>query len=273
MSHFADPGRPDRTGSGGGDPHLDTGAMALHALPDDEAERFLNHLDGCPSCTLELAGFRETLALVGATDAQAPPARLRSAVLTAVRQVPQLPPLVAGQGRTRHRAPDAPEGAEGAGSRATARAHRVWYRRPATWLTAAAAAIVVAFGAVAVVRSVAPAPDQQVALSECVSSAADARVLDPSDQDGVVRFAPSCGAAVVDVSGLPALPNGRTYQLWVLAGDQARSVTLLDSAAQGRAQQWTAVTRPGDTAIGITDEPAGGSPQPTSTPLWAVALT
>lgn len=268
MSHFADPGRPDRSGSDGGDPHLDTGAMALHALSDEEAERFLEHLDGCPSCTLELAGFRETLAMVGATSSQVPPARLRSSVLAAVRQVPQLPPVVAGSGRTRHRAAETPE------SPATARAHRAWFRRPASWLTAAAAAVVLALGTVAVVRSVAPAPDQQVALADCVSSAADTRVLDPIEQGGgVVRFAPSCGAAVVDVSGLPALPGGRTYQLWVLAGDQARSVTLLDSAAQGQAQEWTAITRPGDTAIGITDEPAGGSPQPTSTPLWAVALT
>ncbi|TKV57793.1 hypothetical protein FDO65_16800 [Nakamurella flava] len=260
MTHFADPGR---TGTDGTDPHLDTGAMALHALSDEEAERFLDHLDGCSSCALELQGFRETVALLGSTFAQAPPASLRTSVLAAARRTPQLPPVVADQAR--HRAPAGP---------ARAKAARAWYQRPAAWLTAAAAAAVLAVGTFGVVRSVTPTPDTQVALADCVSAAPDTRVLNPgAAADGVVRFAPSCGAAVVDVSGLPALPSGRTYQLWVLAGDQARSVTLLDTAATGQSQEWTATTRAGDTAIGITAEPTGGSPQPTSAPLWAVTLT
>lgn len=260
MTHFVTTTEP---GGDGGDPHLDTGAMALHALPDAEAERFLDHLDGCPSCALELAGFRETVALLGSTFAQAPPAALRSSVLSAVRRVPQLPPIVADP--PRHRATDRP---------AAARAARAWYRRPVTWLTAAAAAAVLAVGTVGVVRSVSPQPDAQVAMSDCVAAAPDARVLDPgADAQGVVRFAPSCGGAMVDVAGLPALPDGRTYQLWVLSGDQARPVTVLDTAATGQAQEWAASTQPGDTAIGITAEPAGGSPQPTSAPLWSVALT
>lgn len=265
MTHFGPPAGPPRVdpSDDGGNPHLDTGAMALHALPDDEAERFLDHLDGCPSCAMELAGFRETVALLGSTFAQAPPASLRTSVLSAVRRTPQLPPVVAGEARHL-----APEGG------ARAKAARVWYRRPVAWMTAAAAAAVLTVGTIAVDRATSPAPDQQVALADCVAGATDTRVLDPgAGADGAVRFAPSCGAAVVDVSGLPALAEGRTYQLWVLAGDRARSVGVLDTAAAGRAQEWTATTGPGDTGIGITSEPAGGSPQPTSAPLWAVSLT
>jgi hypothetical protein len=134
------------------------------------------------------------------------------------------------------------------------------------------AAVVIGGGVVVAVNRTSNPPDQQVALEQCVQQAGDAQVLKPADAQGEVRYAPSCGAALVDVSGLRDLPADRTYQLWVLAGSNARSVTLLNQAADGQPQVWAAPTQAGDTAIGITEEPATGSPQPTSPPIWAVAL-
>jgi len=150
---------------------------------------------------------------------------------------------------------------------------RPWYRRPAAFIAAAVAAAVIGGGVLVAVNRASSPTDPQVALEQCVQQAGDAQVLKPADAtQGEVRFAPSCNAALVDVSGLRDLPADRTYQLWVLAGSNARSVTLLNQAADGQPQIWAAPTQAGDTAIGITEEPAAGSPQPTSSPIWAVTL-
>ena len=75
------------------DMHLDTGALALNALPDDEAAEVEAHLATCDSCPAELAGFRETVALLGSVAAEAPPASLRRAIMARIAVTPQLPPL------------------------------------------------------------------------------------------------------------------------------------------------------------------------------------
>ncbi len=311
------------------DPHLNTGALALDAMPDDEASDATAHIEECESCAAELAGFLETAALLGSVAAEVPPASLRRAVMAGIAITPQLPPIVGHPERRapRHAQPDdasepsgeqptaptsgvpgppASQGSGGAltegGTQSTGGAlteggtqteggaltdgddrHqgpqagnvvpiRRWYRRPGALIAAAVAAVVIGGGAVIAVNRTSAPPDQQVALHECVDQAGDAQVLKPADGGGEVTFAPSCDAALVDVSGLRDLPADRTYQLWVLAGSSARSVTLLSQAAAGQQQIWMAPTQAGDTAIGITEEPAAGSPQPTSAPIWAVSL-
>ena len=76
------------------DLHLDTGAMALGALPDDESEAVQAHLVTCESCSAELAGFRETVAMLAAVSAEVPPTSLRRAVMARIAVTPQLPPLM-----------------------------------------------------------------------------------------------------------------------------------------------------------------------------------
>jgi len=270
------------------DPHLNTGVLALDAMPDEEATEAIAHIEDCESCAAELAGFLETAALLGSVASEVPPAALRRAVLAAIAVTPQLPPVVglherhARQG-PRHAQPDdeatvptptpsptVPDTPPTSGTVVPLR--RPWYRRPAAFIAAAVAAVVIGGGVVVAVNRTSNPPDQQVALEQCVQQAGDAQVLKPADAQGEVRYAPSCGAALVDVSGLRDLPADRTYQLWVLAGSNARSVTLLNQAADGQPQVWAAPTQAGDTAIGITEEPATGSPKPTSDPIWAVAL-
>src|SRR6478609_452131 len=75
------------------DMHLDTGALALNALPDDEAAEVEAHLATCDSCSAELAGFLETVALLGSVAAEAPPASLRRAIMAQTADPPQLPQL------------------------------------------------------------------------------------------------------------------------------------------------------------------------------------
>ena len=71
---------------------------------------------------------------------------------------------------------------------------------------------------------------------------------------------------------LPAAPRGRTYQLWAVPKGKAPiSMGTFNTDAGGRAT----LVLPVDPTIthlgfidfcGLTEEPAGGSPQPTETP-------
>ena len=69
------------------EPHTMVGAYALDALEDDEREAFEVHVDRCPECTDELAGFLETASRLGAATEGAPPAHLRGQILTARKSV------------------------------------------------------------------------------------------------------------------------------------------------------------------------------------------
>src|SRR6478609_9694197 len=187
------------------DMHLDTGAMALGALPEDEAAAVEAHLATCDSCPAELAGFRETVALLGSVAAEAPPASLRRAIMTRIAVTAQLPPLPQPESepaRTttgKHALPSSPEGVSVDDSPnrdlpSNVVPLRRWYRRPAALLAAVIAAVVIGGGAVVAVnhatnqQQVAQTPDQ------CVATAADKQELTPKVGSGTVIYAPSCSA-------------------------------------------------------------------------------
>lgn len=71
---------------------------------------------------------------------------------------------------------------------------------------------------------------------------------------------------ILVMAGLAALPDDQTYQLWLIPGDGAPVPSGFLAVAEGvRARQ--TITIPGDAlayaAVGISIEPAGGSPAPT----------
>lgn len=82
---------------------------------------------------------------------------------------------------------------------------------------------------------------------------------------------------LVAAQNLPPLPQGRTFQLWGIRGTDAPvSLGTFDTSPTGDAL----VTLPADLAddydvSAITEEPEGGSPQPTTTPFlvgaWSAA--
>jgi len=261
--------------------HLDAGALALGALPPAELAAVEEHIGSCESCRTELAGFRETVVLLAAVSAETPPASLRRSVLAAIAVTPQQPPTdrpapivvtgapVAG----RHRAPEDAAPIEAPPD--NVRHLRPWYRRPAAWIAAAVAAVVIGGGVVAVNQF---RGQQQVAQTpeQCVAGAADRTEFAPASGQGAVTYAPSCAAVTVDVSGLPSLPDDRTYQLWALS-DQPdvppRSLGLLPQAADGGSQVVTQPTQPGEVAVAITAEPGQGSATPTPPIVWMTELT
>lgn len=78
----------------------------------------------------------------------------------------------------------------------------------------------------------------------------------------------STGRAVVIMAGLPELPDDRTYELWLLGPSAPRPSGLL--GASGRPVLIQGLGNA--TQVGITVEPAGGSDQPTSKPIFATKI-
>jgi anti-sigma-K factor RskA len=242
------------------DLHSLSGAYALDAIEaGPERDRFTRHLSRCQSCASEVRGFREVGTALAFAAAAEPPAELRMRVLAAAARTRQLPPEVSTHVRPRR-----------------TRARVPWV----PWLSGvvATASIVVAvlFGfAQAHTRdelNQVRAENQAISL---LLSAPGAQLLTHEVTNGgvatVVLAADRHELAVV-TTGLPALPSGKVYQLWLIGKPKTVSAGLLPAAKNGQtpAVLATGVVK-GDT-LGLTVEPAGGSAQPTTTPILALPL-
>lgn len=268
------------------DPHLNTGSMALDALPQDEAAAFSVHLETCPTCSAELTSFLETAAILGGSVAQTPPASLRRSVMQAIAVTPQLPPLTGPVNAPdpawgRHRQDDAelpepPAEEQGPPTNPLATViamRRPWYRRPQSLLAAAVAALVLGGGTTAIVATRSPAPQS---VGACVAAAKDKSDLAPTVGAGVggtVTLVASCDTAVVHMPKLGPAPAGKVYQVWVIKGKTASSVRVLNDNSGAPDSAFNAEVHAGDSSIGVTVEPSPGSPAPTSTPFWVVPLS
>jgi anti-sigma-K factor RskA len=242
------------------DLHSLAGPYALDALEaGSERDRFTRHLSRCQSCAAEVKGFREVATAMAFAAAAEAPAELRDRVLTAAARTRQLPPEVRTHARPRR-----------------SRTRVPWV----PWLSGvvATASIVVAvlFGfAQAHTRdelNQIKAENQAISL---LLSAPEAKLLTHTVTHGgvatVVLAADRHELAVV-TTGLPALPSGQVYQLWLIGKPKIVSAGLLPAAKNGQtpAVLATGVVK-GDT-LGLTVEPAGGSAQPTTTPILELPL-
>ncbi len=74
---------------------------------------------------------------------------------------------------------------------------------------------------------------------------------------------------------LPPVPSSRTMQLWVVPKQGIPvSIAIFRPDAQGQVVMLAPVNVPVDgiAALNVTDEPAGGSPRPTTMPTWVAAM-
>lgn len=228
------------------DIHALTGAYVLDALTELERAEFERHLISCADCLAEVASLSE--AVVGLSDlvASGPPERLRDQILAGTRTVRPLPPRLA------------PE-----------------HRRVRRWpRLAAAAALILGLGAGVAAAWQPWKPEVvQLTLADRVRQAPDAQTWTQRLGNGghatVIR-SQSVGAAIWESDGLAAAPTGHVYQLWVQAPDERLNPAGLLSSGDG------AVVLRGDTetaiGVGLTVEPAGGSPAPTTKPIAFIDL-
>ena len=77
---------------------------------------------------------------------------------------------------------------------------------------------------------------------------------------------------IVATSGLPALPSGQVYQLWLIGPVKIVSAGLLPAAKSGVTSPVVATGIVKGDKLGLTVEPAPGSKQPTTTPILALPL-
>jgi hypothetical protein len=79
----------------------------------------------------------------------------------------------------------------------------------------------------------------------------------------------------LDVSGMPAPPLGRIYEVWLQKGSSAPRPTdaLFSVTSSGRGSVNVPGVSRGVSKVLVTDEPLGGSSTPTRAPVIVVTLT
>jgi len=242
--------------------HELSGAYALDALDDAERERFERHLQRCQACADDVRRMTSTATAMAMAVAAEPPPGLKERVLAAAAATPQLPPLPsATAARRRH------------GRRLT---RSDWFPRLALGLAAAgvAAAVVLAVVTVSTQNrlSTVQAQNQQIAA---VLSAPDAQIATGTSSTGgtatvVLSYAEQ--KMIFTSSGLPALPNAKVYELWLLSTGAAKPAGLLPQPTDGKTAPVLAAGLTSADKVGVTVEPAGGTSSPTTTPILVMTL-
>lgn len=241
--------------------HTLTGAYALDALDEFERRQFERHLAECPDCVREVDELRATAATLAVATAEQPPDRLRRQVMTEIAQTRQLGPARPPSTRSPSRQREAAVG---------------WAVR----LTAVAATAAAAVLAVVVIQTNQQRDDAQRQLAQLQGQYSEVRELAAAPDalggsgtgaeggNAFVVVSHSQDKAVLLVSNLPSPPAGRTYQAWLIGTGNPRSIGLVQPDTRTLAFGDLGASK----KIGLTIEPAGGSPQPTTTPVMLFNL-
>ncbi|ARP72822.1 anti-sigma factor [Streptomyces pluripotens] len=241
------------------DLHTLTGAYALHALGADERGAFERHMRSCEACATEVREFSATAARLGLAAAAGPRGALRAEVLRRIESVRQEPPR-----RTGVHQPVA--------RRRVARLTR--------WALAACLAAAAGLGGTAVwqyqradrAAERAERAERRWDAIAAVLAASDARTTTVRLGGGAtatVVVSRGRGRAVFVASGMSEPPPGKVYQLWFDDQGTMRPAGVMDPGRSTEAVLMRGAVD-GARGIGVTVEPAGGSRQPTSSPIAAM---
>ncbi|WP_436501536.1 anti-sigma factor [Actinokineospora sp. HUAS TT18] len=238
------------------DIHALTGAYALNAIPEAERAQFERHLAECESCRQEVQELRATATRLGEAAEEQPPPALKAAVLARIAEVRQQSPL---------------------NELAARRAKSPW---PTRIFGAAAAVLLVVSVSLGVllVRSNQEADSgrQQVAAMAELLRADDARIVSGTTADGLsgtVVVSRHRGQVMLLADNIPAAPDGKTYQAWLIGdGPKPKSIGVFEPDQSGRASLVDASGVQNATTIGVTVEPDGGSTEPSLPAVMEMAL-
>lgn len=229
------------------DDHELSGLYALDALDDDDRVRYETHLLTCDTCQREVAGFRETITIIGDT----PPPSVRARVVASIEPVAvsaEVIPITRGRS-----------------ARVTTASRRL------ASMVAAAAVVALVIGGVIATRD-RSTPDEVTLLAGLrADGATSVEMSGAAGIDAQVVRAVSGDRAVIVLAGLALLDDALTYQAWTIdANDQVRPAPRFRPDVTGRALV-ALPSLPADLdTIAITTEPRGGSNLPTS-PVILVA--
>lgn len=273
----------------------------LGELDAAEARAFEGRMAVEPDLAREVAALRESLALLpSALPRVRPPADLKDRILERARasrpaqsggQPVLLAPSDTQRDRERRTGPDGEERVEQGG-------RGVW-----PWLAAAALVLAMVGGGLYVqergARSALAAELAEVEsrLGVVLGESAELRIaaarmdsllavlaspdvviatLSATDQLPTARLLwdPSRGVAVLAAVRLPPAPSGRTYQAWgIVTGQDPVSLGTFQPGADGRILVELSGPQGQAFELGaISEEPEGGSPGPTTTPILVGTL-
>lgn len=240
--------------------HADTvAAYLLGALPEPERAQFEAHLASCLQCREDVAHLRVVADVLPlAVPPVAPPPQLRERLLQTVRAEAEVL-HAAGPAADRPRAP-----------------HRARRRialplgRPLALAASLGALVLGAAVGFGIGTSTNDEQTRTVVQVRTVRAAVDAAAAPRGNALIVVRD----GVATLRVTGLPAPPPGKVYEVWLLRrGAAAPSPTdaLFSVSTQGSGRVALPSVR-GVEAVLVTAEPDGGSSAPTSQPFINASL-
>lgn len=262
--------------------------FALDALGEHEREELNQYPDSAPA-RHELDALQETAGLLGlAAQPIAPPARLKSSIMAAIRTTEQLPPAEDQEPAMDSAPVSAPtsDAEIESGSPVQPPAPQAGSGRGTQRFFALAAGVLllaaVALGGLAINQTsqqrelenkLAAMASHQEELTK-ILSAPDAKSKTQTLDDGAritLSYSAAEGLMAVSTSGMPELSSDKGYELWLISSDGAIPAGML---AGGDADGMIMLSDPmqGVTHFGITVEPATGSPAPTTDPIMVQSL-
>jgi anti-sigma-K factor RskA len=223
----------------------DAAAYVLGALEPQEAEAFSRHLDTCVVCRDEVAAFQYTAnALAMAPPQHRAPRGLKRRVMRAVREI------------------DADAQAQSAPARRPRRfGSGLFVARPAVAGLAALAVVVIVVGAIIVGSN--------------GSSATRTITAAVTGSPGSAQLSVSGGHGQLVMRNFPQPATGHIYELWELrSGAKAPEPTgtLFSVNSSGAGNVGVPGGLHGVSKVLVTQEPAGGSLAPTTTPVIVASL-
>jgi anti-sigma-K factor RskA len=252
------------------DLHTLAGAYAMDAVPQPDRAAFERHLADCEPCRQEVRGLREATAALAAATAVQPPAAFREAALLAAGQTRQLPPAVE------------PPPPSWRALRRRGQGLRGWRLRLGVVLAGAVACVLAAVAIAAGISAYGmhsrldqdQGHDHAVAI---VLGAPDAKMMSAPVATGgtaTVVMSHRERALVFTAADLRLLPSSESYELWLMGPAGNRPAGMINVSGSGKMAGPMVVSglSAGD-SVGLTVEPAGGSPHPTSPPVVVIALT
>ncbi|WP_345761781.1 anti-sigma factor [Diaminobutyricibacter sp. McL0608] len=227
----------------------------------------------------EAAEFAEVATQLGlAAEPVEPPPALKAGIMAKLATTPQLAPEAVEGAHASDAVPevDADSRAIEPPDPAETRARARWFTRPIAIAAAAAAALVLFVGGVFVGSAISGNNSfeaQQAASLAEINSAADVQhTTSPVVGGGTATLVWSgdLGKSALVTTGLPQLPDDKTYELWYIRGSEATPAGTMAPSGNGATWRVLEGTMSAGDSVGVTVEPKGGSKQPTTKPIVAI---
>ena len=212
------------------------GAYVLGALPPESLSDIGEHLLTCANHpdAAELGAVASSLALVA--PEREPPLVLKTRIMDVVQKETSAPPAAHGPS-------------------ILDRLRRLKPELAVPYALAGALAV-----ALLVVLSSGGGPSEPRTSVITLTGEGDARAVVHVLEDGLITM---------EAAGLEPLASDQTYQVWGIEAGQPESLGFLAPAGDGEALGALRADLSSVDTLAVTIEPAGGSPQPTTTPILA----